>query len=99
MVGDGHHICFASNSFDSVVAMEVLEHVPRPVEMVRELVRVCEPGGEVIITVPDGEHDRWSGHLNFWTQDDLRQMLGEMELQQRIERLSENNVLVAVLAK
>src|SRR4029079_19410004 len=36
-------------SFDTVVAMYVMTVVPDPEKVMRELSRVCRPGGEVII--------------------------------------------------
>jgi phosphatidylethanolamine/phosphatidyl-N-methylethanolamine N-methyltransferase len=40
---------FADASFDTVVAMYVMTVVPDPEKVMRELARVCRPGGEVII--------------------------------------------------
>jgi predicted SAM-dependent methyltransferase len=98
VIGSGHHLGYVSDFFDLVVAMEVLEHVLQPMEMVKELVRVCKPGGKIVITVPDGEYDTWPGHINYWTQDKLQDMLHGIGLQE-ISRIPENNVLVAVLVK
>jgi SAM-dependent methyltransferase len=39
-------------SFDAVMCIEVLEHVPQPVEALRELVRLLRPGGTLILTAP-----------------------------------------------
>ncbi len=39
-------------SFDAVMCIEVLEHVPDPVAAIRELNRVLRPGGFLIITAP-----------------------------------------------
>lgn len=39
-------------SFDAVMCIEVLEHVPYPVDALRELHRLLRPGGELIITAP-----------------------------------------------
>lgn len=40
------------NTFDYVLCTEVLEHVPKPVDTIRELSRVLKPGGTLILTVP-----------------------------------------------
>jgi SAM-dependent methyltransferase len=39
-------------SFDAVMCVEVLEHLPAPVEALRELVRLLRPGGVIILTAP-----------------------------------------------
>ncbi|MCL4768407.1 MAG: methyltransferase domain-containing protein [Hyphomicrobiaceae bacterium] len=46
---DAGHLTFSDNSFDTVVAMYVLTVVPEPERVMRELARVCKPGGEVIL--------------------------------------------------
>lgn len=43
-----------SGFFDVVLCTEVLEHVPRPVDALKELVRILKPGGKIILTVPLG---------------------------------------------
>lgn len=39
-------------AYDTVLCLEVLEHVPRPDRAVRELTRVLRPGGRLILSVP-----------------------------------------------
>jgi SAM-dependent methyltransferase len=54
------YICDITNipvedqSFDVVLCTEVLEHVPRPIDALTELVRVLSPGGTLLVTVPLG---------------------------------------------
>ena len=40
------------NSFDAVMCIEVLEHVPYPVDALHELARLLKPGGFLILTAP-----------------------------------------------
>jgi phosphatidylethanolamine/phosphatidyl-N-methylethanolamine N-methyltransferase len=46
---DASDLKFPTGSFDTVVAMYVLTVVPEPEKVMRELSRVCRPGGEVIL--------------------------------------------------
>jgi phosphatidylethanolamine/phosphatidyl-N-methylethanolamine N-methyltransferase len=46
---DAAELKFPDASFDTVVAMYVMTVVPDPEKVMRELARVCRPGGEVII--------------------------------------------------
>ena len=46
---DASELKFADASFDTVVAMYVMTVVPDPEKVMRELSRVCRPGGEVIL--------------------------------------------------
>jgi len=46
---DAGALAFPDESFDTVVAMHVMTVVPDPERVMRELERVCAPGGEVIL--------------------------------------------------
>ena len=45
----------AGGLFDCVVSIDVLEHLRQDQPFLRELGRVLKPGGEVVITVPNGD--------------------------------------------
>jgi SAM-dependent methyltransferase len=49
---DIHRLTHADGTFDAVVCLDVLEHVPDPVAAVAELARVLAPGGFGILTFP-----------------------------------------------
>lgn len=53
IVADIQDIPFLSASFDVVVSLETLEHVPFPDRGLAELVRVTKPGGQLLITTPN----------------------------------------------
>jgi phosphatidylethanolamine/phosphatidyl-N-methylethanolamine N-methyltransferase len=46
---DAGDLKFPDGAFDTVVAMYVMTVVPDPEKVMRELARVCRPGGEVLI--------------------------------------------------
>jgi phosphatidylethanolamine/phosphatidyl-N-methylethanolamine N-methyltransferase len=46
---DAARLTFADNSFDIVYAPYLVSVVPDPVQVVREMRRVCRPGGKIII--------------------------------------------------
>ena len=46
---DASDLKFPDASFDTVVAMYVMTVVPDPEKVMRELARVCRPGGEVLL--------------------------------------------------
>jgi len=52
IVSDITRIPEPDGSFDAVMCIEVLEHVPYPVEALRELARLLKPGGHLIVTAP-----------------------------------------------
>ncbi len=49
LVMDASQLDFPDNSFDLVVAMFVMTVVPDPEAVMKELQRVCAPGGEVLL--------------------------------------------------
>ncbi|MGH8640235.1 MAG: class I SAM-dependent methyltransferase [Burkholderiales bacterium] len=53
-VSDAASIPVESGSFDAVICTEVLEHVPEPISVVKEISRVLRPGGKLILTAPLG---------------------------------------------
>ena len=50
--GDAARLPFGSETFDCVVSTAVLEHVPYPARVVREIHRVLRPGGVLYLEVP-----------------------------------------------
>ena len=50
--GDGCQLGIASESFDTVLNIQVLEHVFEPIRMVEEVARVLKPGGSAIFLIP-----------------------------------------------
>ncbi len=59
--GSAYALPFDDDSFDRVVAAEVLEHLPQDERAMTELFRVLKPGGLIAVTVP-----RWGPELVCW---------------------------------
>lgn len=79
-VYDGRQLPFPDNYFAATGTLNVLEHVDEPEAYVREMVRVTEPGGVVVISSPNflrvigpGYHPRMKGIGQKWSN--LRGML------------------------
>ncbi len=68
--GDAQNLPIATASVDTVLLLDVLEHLPRPMDCLTEIRRVLKPGGRLILQVPflypphDEPHDyqRWTIH-------------------------------------
>lgn len=63
MVDDVHGLQFPENSFDVVHAHQVLQHVADPVAALREMIRVCRPGGVVAVRDADYSGFTWYPQL------------------------------------
>jgi ubiquinone/menaquinone biosynthesis C-methylase UbiE len=48
-VADARHLPFSDSSFDYVLAIDLLPHIPIPEELIAEARRVLRPGGSLII--------------------------------------------------
>ena len=71
---------FDKNSFDLVCAFDVIEHVKDDSDAMKEMTRVCKPGGMICITVPAfkmlwSDHDVVNAHYRRYTKASL-QFLG-----------------------
>ena len=58
-VGDAHSLTFEGGSFDVVHAHQVLQHLHDPVQALREMGRVCKPGGKVAVRDSDYASFSW----------------------------------------
>jgi SAM-dependent methyltransferase len=52
IVGDGCALEIPDDSYDTVLSIQVLEHVFEPMQMMSELHRVARPGAAIIVMVP-----------------------------------------------
>lgn len=78
---DGAALPFADASVDCVVMSEVLEHVPRPAELIAEAHRILKPGGAFAGSVPflaQGYHADPHDYYRY-THQGLWFLLGDFE--------------------
>lgn len=77
---------FPDDSFDVVTMWDVLEHVPEPMEELREVLRILRPGGLLLVNYPDigtimakmAGKNWWfllSVHLTYFSRGTLKAMV------------------------
>jgi SAM-dependent methyltransferase len=72
--GDGCALGIASAEFDTVLNIQVLEHVFEPILMVEEIARVLRPGGHAIFLIPQTSTMHLAPHFQqnfsrFWIRE------------------------------
>jgi SAM-dependent methyltransferase len=95
--GSIDHLPFPDDEFDLVTCLDVLEHTPDDVAVLRELRRVTRPGGHVLLTVPAypalwSRHDEINHHFRRYRRGGLREAATRAGL--RLERDTHFNALL-----
>jgi len=91
-MSDVYKLNFKANSFDYIIATEILEHLTDPVSAIKEIRRVSKINADIIISVPfepffhwcnllRGKHLKRLGrtpeHVNFWSRGEIKTLLSE----------------------
>jgi SAM-dependent methyltransferase len=74
--GDGCAMEFQNARFDTVLSVQVLEHVFEPIRMVEEMARVLRPGGVLVMLIPQTSTTHlapnyFSNFSRFWIEKAL----------------------------
>jgi phosphatidylethanolamine/phosphatidyl-N-methylethanolamine N-methyltransferase len=108
--GDALKLDFPDNSFDDVCTFHVISVVPDAVQMMREMIRVCKPGGRIVIINHFGSENPFlyflvsimnpfTRYLGWTTRLRARHILDgqkiAVERNERVSRLSVHRVIVA----
>jgi SAM-dependent methyltransferase len=84
VAGDARELPYPDQTFDCVIASEILEHVPADDAVITELIRVLKVGGQLAVTVPrwlpeqvcwllsDDYHSNEGGHIRIYRANQLR---------------------------
>jgi len=89
MAGDAETLAFADETFDLVIASEVLEHLWAPESFITEAYRTLKANGHLIIETPEGMAGlNYDSHMNFYTLEKLEKMLSPKFIMKKVERLA-----------
>jgi 2-polyprenyl-3-methyl-5-hydroxy-6-metoxy-1,4-benzoquinol methylase len=86
--GDAEPLAFAPESFDAVIALDVLDHLWKPPSFLEEAYRVLKPKKPLIISAPEGERGMdYDAHKNFFTVESIKGMIGSRFTIREIKRV------------
>jgi SAM-dependent methyltransferase len=89
VVGDALSLPYADETFDCVIASEILEHVPQDDAAIAELIRVLKVGGTLAVSVPrwlpervcwllsDEYHSNEGGHVRIYRANELQDKIAK----------------------
>ena len=90
LAADVNELGFKSNTFECIIAAEMLEHVHNPIKALEEIKRVAKPSAHLIISVPNEPLFRWCNllrgkywnrggrtptHVNFWNRSEFKKLM------------------------
>lgn len=94
-----HAIPYPDGTFSFVLSEHVLEHIPNPIQALREWIRVLKPGGTILLFLPHKErtNDRFRSRtpLSHLIEDEARGVdaLDPTHLAEWIELVVEKNLM------
>lgn len=106
LTGDVFRLPIKNNSVDCIIASEIIEHVVKPDEFVKELFKKLKPSGRLIVTTPYKEKIQYNlcihcnkrtpvnAHLHSFDEHKLKSLLVDKELESFNWKIFGNKVLV-----
>jgi len=103
IVADAEKLPYPDNKFDIVITSQFIEHIPQYKNILKEMARVCKPGGSIIADFPN-KHSLtylptkariFTGklrHLNLFTKEQIKNLADELNLE--IKNI-ENTVVIS----
>jgi 2-polyprenyl-3-methyl-5-hydroxy-6-metoxy-1,4-benzoquinol methylase len=89
IAGDAETLAFADQTFDLVIASEVLEHLWEPQSFIDEAYRTLKSHGYLIIETPEGMAGlNYDSHMNYYTAEIIEKILTPRFAIKKIERLA-----------
>lgn len=90
---------FGDETFTVITCLDVLEHLDQDVDLMREIFRICQPGGYVLLTVPAFQafwsvHDTVLHHRRRYTK--IRLLTTVKRTDFRVMKISYYNVAMSI---
>ena len=100
--GDARRLPFPDEKFDSLICLDVLEHILEDDQVAQEIRRVLKKSGVYLISVPEDQslwssHDVAVSHVRRYSQSSLATLLSEANLHS--EKIWSSNILIKPLVR
>ena len=100
--GDARKLPFPNDEFDSLICLDVLEHILEDDQVAQEIRRVLKRSGSFLISVPEDQslwssHDVAVSHLRRYSQSSLASLLSDASL--HCEKIWSTNILIKPLVR
>ncbi|MDF2500848.1 MAG: Methyltransferase type 11 [Anaerosporomusa subterranea] len=95
---DAQSLSFADDSFDTVLATCVFCTVPEPIKGLREMRRVCKPGGTIILVEHMRSRRPWLGKVMDWLNPLSVSLLGDHINRHTVENVRKSGIQVVEVA-
>lgn len=88
------------NKYDTILLMEILEHVVKPDTLIFLCLKALAPKGKLLITTPwIGDWDAEPDHVWRFDKDSMLEMLKKQRLARKIEVTTDETFVYAVVTK
>jgi len=92
-------IPFKNDTFSAITCLDVLEHLENDLTLLKEMVRVCKPGGYILITVPAFDifwspHDVALHHRRRYTRKQMLENVSKLHC--KVIKASYYNTILSV---
>ncbi len=92
-------IPFKNDTFSAITCLDVLEHIDNDLNLLKEMVRVCKPGGYIFMTVPAFDilwspHDVALHHKRRYTRKQMLKNVRALNL--RVIKASYYNTILSI---
>jgi ubiquinone/menaquinone biosynthesis C-methylase UbiE len=78
VLGSGEDLPFKPNTFDTVLMIEVIEHISGDLKALKEIFTVLKPGGTLVLSTPNGSTFPIPAkhHVRHYKHEDLKSLIG-----------------------
>ena len=99
-IEDCQEMEIVKNKYNTIVAMQMLEHIEKPKAFITNAYNILEKDGKIILTVPNGTLIRHPSHVWFFNANDIKTLLYDAGFREiEITLVNDTKNIVAIAKK